>query len=205
MDIRQRTVEDTWVRLLLELRRSVPYRDFEAWLWPLEPELGEAGELRIVFPFPLFRTVVEKRYGEKLATLSGGTIPGRVGTCLGTTVLHEKNWRRVFRAMESKQGLNHDSVSESKPVSTDPSVRESFDVDSSDLEFIPAVMRLVADAFGLTEVELMSSVRKPYILWPRQATAYLARRLSGMSYPKLAEAFGQRNDHTTIMLSLIHI
>lgn len=56
----------------------------------------------------------------------------------------------------------------------------------------------VCDHFGLDANELVSSSRAARIAWPRQLAMYLARELTGQSFPAIARDFGGR-DHTTVL------
>lgn len=63
---------------------------------------------------------------------------------------------------------------------------------------IPRIVKQVAAAFGVTAKELLGPSRLRRVLLPRQVAMYLARELSGLSLPRIGEAFGGR-DHTTIL------
>ena len=62
---------------------------------------------------------------------------------------------------------------------------------------LPAIMKRVAAAFGVTEKELLGISRLRRVLVPRQVAMYLARELSGLSLPRIGAAFGR--DHTTVL------
>jgi chromosomal replication initiator protein len=63
---------------------------------------------------------------------------------------------------------------------------------------IAEIQTAVAEHFGLSAGELLSSARTARISWPRQVAMYLARELTGESLPAIARQFGGR-DHTTIL------
>lgn len=63
---------------------------------------------------------------------------------------------------------------------------------------VEAVMRLVARHFGLKVAELKGPRRHKALARARMIAIYLARELTGMSYPALGAAFGGR-DHTTML------
>jgi len=52
--------------------------------------------------------------------------------------------------------------------------------------------------FGLSSEELLSSTRISRVAWPRQVAMYLARELTGESFPAIGRHFGGR-DHTTVL------
>ncbi len=56
----------------------------------------------------------------------------------------------------------------------------------------------VAEHFGLTHAEMLSSARTARIAWPRQLAMYLSRELTGESLPAIGRHFGGR-DHTTVL------
>lgn len=63
---------------------------------------------------------------------------------------------------------------------------------------IAAVQVLVAQRFGLRVAELRAPGRQPALVRVRNAAIWLARALSGASYPEIGQRFGGM-DHTTIM------
>ena len=56
----------------------------------------------------------------------------------------------------------------------------------------------VADRFGLTVEQLVSSSRAAKVNWPRQLAIQLARDLTGASLPAIGREFGGRN-HATVL------
>lgn len=62
---------------------------------------------------------------------------------------------------------------------------------------VPAIVERVAAAFGVSPAELMSASRLKGVRRARQAAMFVARELTGLSYPRLAAAFDR--DHTTVM------
>ncbi len=63
---------------------------------------------------------------------------------------------------------------------------------------IDAVQRAVADQFGLTIGRLCEKSNSRPVVVPRQIAMYLARHLTGASFPRLGLCFGARH-HTTVM------
>lgn len=63
---------------------------------------------------------------------------------------------------------------------------------------VDRIQRLVAQAYGLTIDELLSSSRTARIAWPRQLAMYFAREHTNQSLPAIGAAFGGR-DHTTVL------
>jgi chromosomal replication initiator protein len=62
---------------------------------------------------------------------------------------------------------------------------------------VNAVQRTVADYYGITVAELVSTSRVARLAWPRQVAMHLARELTGAPLNAIGSAFGGRN-HTTI-------
>lgn len=62
---------------------------------------------------------------------------------------------------------------------------------------VPTIVGKVSAAFNLSAAELMGPSRLRGVLRARQVAMYLARELTGLSYPRLAAAFGR--DHTTVL------
>lgn len=62
---------------------------------------------------------------------------------------------------------------------------------------VPGIIKRVAAAFGVSPKELLGSSRLRRVLVPRQVAMFLAREACGLSFPRLAAAFGR--DHTTVL------
>ncbi len=62
---------------------------------------------------------------------------------------------------------------------------------------VPGIIGKVAAAFGVTVKELSGPSRLRRVLVPRQVAMFLARETCGLSFPRLAAAFGR--DHTTVL------
>ena len=60
------------------------------------------------------------------------------------------------------------------------------------------IQEMVCKYFNITMKDLKSSQRSNDIAFPRQIAMYLCRTLTNDSFPKIGEAFGNR-DHTTVM------
>ena len=73
-------------------------------------------------------------------------------------------------------------------------------------DFLPApnsvdpdrILEIVANAFGLTQEELLSRNRSKKIALPRQIAMYLLRDIVNASFPSIGETMGGR-DHTTVL------
>jgi chromosomal replication initiator protein len=63
---------------------------------------------------------------------------------------------------------------------------------------VEIVQKTVADHFKLKIADLKSKRRQRAFAHPRQVAMYLARKLTGSSYPEIGEKFGGK-DHTTVM------
>ncbi|MCI0701701.1 MAG: DnaA/Hda family protein [Planctomycetia bacterium] len=63
---------------------------------------------------------------------------------------------------------------------------------------VSRIVKCVANAFNVSEKELLGSSRLRSVLLSRQIAMYLARELTGLSLPRLGAAFGGR-DHTTVL------
>lgn len=62
---------------------------------------------------------------------------------------------------------------------------------------VPGIIGKVAAAFGVTAKDLTGPSRLRRVLVPRQVAMFLAREACGLSFPRLAAAFGR--DHTTVL------
>ncbi|HYH66209.1 MAG TPA: helix-turn-helix domain-containing protein [Urbifossiella sp.] len=62
---------------------------------------------------------------------------------------------------------------------------------------VAGIIVRVAAAFGVSRKELLGASRLRRVLVPRQVAMFLARETCGLSYPRLAAAFGR--DHTTVL------
>jgi chromosomal replication initiator protein len=63
---------------------------------------------------------------------------------------------------------------------------------------IDDIQRAVADHFGITLTELISSSRAARVSWPRQLAIHLSRELTDSSLQDIGKAFGGRN-HATVL------
>jgi chromosomal replication initiator protein len=63
---------------------------------------------------------------------------------------------------------------------------------------IDSVQRTVAEQFGLSVGQLSEKCHSRPVVIPRRIAMYLARQLTGASFPQLGRCFGGRH-HTTVM------
>jgi chromosomal replication initiation ATPase DnaA len=63
---------------------------------------------------------------------------------------------------------------------------------------IEKIQAVVADHYEIPRIEMTSERRQPNIVFPRQVAMYLAKELTGLSYPRMGRRFGGR-DHTTVL------
>lgn len=66
------------------------------------------------------------------------------------------------------------------------------------------IQKMVASFFNIKVTELKSKKRKKVIAFPRQIAMYLARELTGESYPEIGHKFGGR-DHSTVIHAVAKI
>ena len=66
---------------------------------------------------------------------------------------------------------------------------------------VAKIQKVVADYFQISIDDLRGKKRSSNISFPRQIAMYLCRKLTDESFPKIGEAFGNR-DHTTVMHAL---
>ena len=59
------------------------------------------------------------------------------------------------------------------------------------------LQRVVAEVFGLHRNDLMARCRTKKVTFPRQVAMYLARKLTGASFPQIGRAFNR--DHATVL------
>lgn len=60
------------------------------------------------------------------------------------------------------------------------------------------ILRLVADAFGVTYLDLIGQTRVAKVVLPRQVAFYIMRHHTTMSFPMIGKFVGDR-DHTTVL------
>lgn len=63
---------------------------------------------------------------------------------------------------------------------------------------IETIQRVVCEQYGIRMNDLLSKKRTRNIAFPRQIAMYLARKLTGSSFPVIGERFGGR-DHSTVI------
>lgn len=65
--------------------------------------------------------------------------------------------------------------------------------------FVADIIRTACEIYGVTVEEMTGRARgRVYISMPRQRAMYVAREMTGLSYPRIARLFN-RLDHTTVM------
>lgn len=62
---------------------------------------------------------------------------------------------------------------------------------------VDTIVDVVARSYGLAPVDIMGTRRQSHIVAARHVAQYLARRITGMSFPELGRAFNR--DHSTII------
>jgi chromosomal replication initiator protein len=82
-------------------------------------------------------------------------------------------------------------------VKTVLGIEPTFGQESSSVN-VERIKSVVCEAFGVSVEQLNGNSRKKQIALARQVAMYLARKLGGLSLPKIASAFN-RNDHTTVL------
>ena len=70
-------------------------------------------------------------------------------------------------------------------------------IDKNDIS-APKIIRVVADYYGLTKLQLVSKTRTKNIATARHIAMYLCRKHLDMPFVKIGEEFGKR-DHSTVM------
>lgn len=63
---------------------------------------------------------------------------------------------------------------------------------------IDAIIRATSDHFKVGILDIIGQGRPPSIMMPRHIAMFIARELTGKSFPIIGRAFGDR-DHTTVM------
>jgi len=69
---------------------------------------------------------------------------------------------------------------------------------------IAAIITAICAESGITEPDLISPRRAAATVRARHVAMYLARHLTGASYPQIAAAFGDR-DHTSVIYAVRRI
>lgn len=60
------------------------------------------------------------------------------------------------------------------------------------------IMRMVAEAFGVTYLDIIGQTRVAKVVLPRQVAFYIMRHHTAMSFPMIGKFVGNR-DHTTVL------
>ena len=63
---------------------------------------------------------------------------------------------------------------------------------------VKRIQDLVANSYGIPSESMRSECRLRVYAWPRQVAMYLARQITGKSYPCIGREFGNRNHATVI-------
>ncbi len=66
---------------------------------------------------------------------------------------------------------------------------------------VARIQNLVANSYGVDQTSMRSPSRNRDDAWPRQVAMYLARKITGKSFPNIGREFGNR-DHSTVMFAM---
>jgi chromosomal replication initiator protein len=69
---------------------------------------------------------------------------------------------------------------------------------------IAEIQQHVADAMGISIIDMHVKDRHLRVARPRQVAMYFSRELTGHSYPEIGRRFGNR-DHTTILAGVAKV
>ncbi|MBP6015045.1 MAG: chromosomal replication initiator protein DnaA [Alphaproteobacteria bacterium] len=126
----------------------------------------------------------------------------RRGVAIGTDVLHMIAARITNNTRELEGALQRiamKSAGHAGPVTMAAAEEWLSDFLRAHRKItIEDVKRRVMERYALKAGELESRSRKQEIVRPRQVAMFLARRLTGRSFPEIARKFGPR-DHTTVI------
>ncbi|MBI2252510.1 MAG: chromosomal replication initiator protein DnaA [Armatimonadetes bacterium] len=78
------------------------------------------------------------------------------------------------------------------------SLKEILPKEESNFINLDSIKNKVAEYFGIKMEELIGEKREQRFVFPRQVAMFLARELSGASYPEIARNFGGK-DHSTVI------
>ena len=78
-----------------------------------------------------------------------------------------------------------------------PAPRATGAASEHDRTALIILQRLVAEAFGLHRYDLIARCRTKEVAFPRHVAMYLARKLTGASFPQIGRAFNR--DHATVL------
>jgi chromosomal replication initiation ATPase DnaA len=185
-------IEAEWVGILQELQKKVPKPDFEMYLLPLEPEVGDDDQLRLVVPFAAFRDAVQERYGPLIRKIANKSIPARIGSSGDSGTAGGRPWRRRFEmsAGSGPEPLQKCSTRVQREERSKPMAANGVTVHH--------ILDVVEEVLGVSRKELKSSGRARSIVAARDSVAYIARRLTTLSSLKLGKSLGGLN-HSTIL------
>ena len=66
---------------------------------------------------------------------------------------------------------------------------------------VARIQNLVANSYNIPQDRMRSASQEREYAWPRQVAMYLARQVTGKSFPVLGREFGNR-DHTTVIFAI---
>ena len=100
----------------------------------------------------------------------------------------------VFNSLVVQASLNHEQIT----MDMAEKAINAVILQKTSVISIEYIQEVVCKYFKISMEELKSSQRSNDIAFPRQIAMYLCRTITNDSFPKIGEAFGNR-DHTTIM------
>lgn len=170
---------DFWPRVQAALRAELG--DYRFGMWIAQIAVKSADDERVVLTCPTaFRSLnVQEKFGERISALIAHFSGKRRGVEFEPLVRLD--------GPRDPQALFATVVESPVPA---PMAERRVTVDH--------VKRRATEWYNLQPGDLESRSRKREIVRPRQIATYVARQLTGQSFPQIARRFGPR-DHTTIL------
>lgn len=169
---------DFWPRVQAVLRAELGDHRFGMWIAPLRVKSIDAERVVLSSPTEFRSDNVRERFGARIGALismfSGKLRAVEFEPLI--TAVRRRDPQALFPSMAEM------------PAAALPERRITVD----------HVKRRAMDWYKLQPGDLESRSRKRDVVRPRQIATYVARRLTGQSFPQIARRFGPR-DHTTIL------
>lgn len=201
-------IDIVWWRVRECLRAEMDPRRFEYWVSPLR--MVSADEVRVVIACrtPFVRDQVVEKLGRRIADLFAQNMPGiRAIDFVADPVQPRGVTRRTALLATSASAMPSESAPPAGETKDDGAPVKGSETSGGQGEERPTgerrvkiedIKRRVAEYYSTTTRDLESPSRKRDVVRPRQVAMWLARQLSGRSYPEIARRFGGR-DHTTVI------
>ncbi len=205
-----RWFDKIWWRTREQLRAEMDPVRFQYWIAPLRVASADPEHVVIVCRTPFSRDQVALKFGKQIADLIAVSLPRLRGVdFIVDPTLRPPGGPTRPRVLPgtgpegdgggAPASPHSAAAGDAAPAATARPADDSGEAKKGGPRIlIEDVKRRVAEYFAIPISDLESASRKRAVVRARQAAMFVARDLTGRSYPEIARRFGSR-DHTTVI------